>query len=133
MMTPDRLHTCFWNALLRAVVIFAGAASLLIAGTVDEAADHLTVFLAVSLSVISFQSVPPHCGPGVSTRATAGLANAATTAISAAAADRTNRIFWPPGSIRSVPQRTKYPSAARRHRVTLERVTPLAAAPHRGR
>src|SRR4051812_28542906 len=52
MMTPERLQTCFWNALLRAVVILAGGVSLPMLGTDVPTADHLTVFLAVSLNVI---------------------------------------------------------------------------------
>src|SRR5581483_4632511 len=53
-------------------------------------------FLPVSLSVISFQSVPPHCGPGAATRAPAGTAKAAARAATVAAAARTIRILGPP-------------------------------------
>src|SRR3954454_16390774 len=59
----------------------------------DAAGVQCTADLPVSLSVISFQSVPPHCGPGAaSTRAPAGTAKAAETAATAAAAARTNRM-----------------------------------------
>src|SRR5438045_2076752 len=94
-----RPHTCFWNAVLRAVPIFAGVVSLAMVGTVVAAGDHLTDVLPASLSVISLQSVPPHWGPGASTRAPAGLATAATSAVSAAAAVRRNRILGPPSSL----------------------------------
>src|SRR5436305_12111131 len=89
-------QTCFWKLLLRAVVILAGAVSLEMSGIVVAVGAHVTDFFAVSLSVITFQSVPPHCGPGAATRAPAGRAVAAVTVAATAAAARTNRILGPP-------------------------------------
>jgi hypothetical protein len=53
-------QTCFWNAVLRAVVIFLGAVSLAMSEMLVAAGVQCTADLPVSLSVISFQSVPPH-------------------------------------------------------------------------
>src|SRR5579864_4208279 len=91
--TVEKPQTCFWNELLRAVVIFFGAVSLAMSVMLVAAGVQCTDDLPVSLSVIIFQSVPPHCGPGAaSTCALAGAAKAAVSAASAAAAARTNRI-----------------------------------------
>ena len=61
-MTPQ---TCFSNALLRVAGTFAGAVSFPMSARLVAAGVHFTDALPASLSVISFQSVPPHCGPGV--------------------------------------------------------------------
>src|SRR5690348_11958054 len=126
-MIVDMLQTCFWNAVDRVVPTFAGAVSFAMSGIVVADGLHATDFLPVSLSVISFQRVPPHCGPGVSTRAPAGLAAAATTAASVAAAVRTIRILGPPESKRW-PQRTGVFIGLQTTPPELERVTPLAGA-----
>src|SRR5579864_8981023 len=90
--TVVKPQTCF-SKLVRAVVTFFGAVSLAMSEMLVAAGDQCTADLPVSLSVISFQSDPPHCGPGeASTRAPAGAAKAAVSAASAAAAARTNRI-----------------------------------------
>src|SRR5207253_7830181 len=93
-ITAVSFQTCFWNEP-RAVVTFAGALSLAMSGMLVADGVQFTADLPVSLSVISFQSVPPHCGPGAVTCVTcapAGTAKAAVSAASAAAAARTNRI-----------------------------------------
>src|SRR5437763_16180461 len=92
-------QTCFWKDVLRAVVIFAGAVSLPMSGTDVAVGAQVTDFLPVSLSVISFQSVPPHCGPGAATRAPAGRAKAVAQAAVTAAATTTNRILGPPEGV----------------------------------
>src|SRR5919197_6251031 len=112
-MTLVRPQTCFWNAVLRVVPILAGGVSFAMSGTVVPAAVHFTDVRPPSLSVISFQRVPPHWGPGASTRAPAGLARAATSAVSVAAALRRNRILGPP-SPGGVPQCREYEAAVRR-------------------
>src|SRR5262245_12092730 len=100
-------QTCFWNAVLRAVVIFAGAVSFATSGIVVPLGAHVTDFLPRSLSVMTFQSVPPHCGPGAATRAPAGRAVAAVTVAATAAAARTNRILGPPRFVPTGPQLTE--------------------------
>src|SRR5690242_3439386 len=89
-------QTCFWKLLLRAVVILAGAVSFEMSGIDVAVGAHVTDCFAVSLSVISFQSVPPHCGPGADTRAPAGRAVAAAIVAATAATARTNLILGPP-------------------------------------
>jgi Zn-dependent alcohol dehydrogenase len=82
-------------------VILAGAVTFAMSGIVVAVGAHVTDFFAVSLSVMSFQSVPPHCGPGAATRAAAGSAVVAATAAAAAAATRTKRISDLRGLVRN--------------------------------
>src|SRR6476659_6446636 len=130
VLTPQ---TCFWNAVDRAVVIFAGAESFAISGMLVCDGLHATAVFPVSLNVICFQRVPPHCGPGDCTWARAGPANAETQATSAAAAIRTKRMFGPPKWDRRSRSEQHYGSAVGRQINTLEGVTPLAGARPPGR
>src|SRR5205809_3798767 len=79
-ITACTCQTCFWKDVVRDAVIFPGAVRLARSGTDVTVGAQVTDFLPVSLRVISFQSVPPHCGPGAATRAPAGRAKAAVTA-----------------------------------------------------
>src|SRR5581483_4104680 len=96
-MIACTFHWCFWNDVERTAVIFAGAVSFATSGIDVAVGAHVTDFLPVSLSVISFQSVPPHCGPGAATRAPGGTEKAAARAAPVAAAERTIRFPGPPG------------------------------------
>src|SRR5690242_10797819 len=126
-MTACTFQTCFWNDVVRAAVIFAGADSFAMSGMVVAVGAHVTDLLPVSLSVISFHSVPPHCGPGDATCAPAGSAKrAAVTAAIRAAAAKTDLILGPPEGWIERPQRTTESSTGRRTTKTLKRVTPLA-------
>jgi hypothetical protein len=53
-------QTCFWNAVDRAVVIFAGGDIFAMSGMVVADGLQATAVLPVSLNVICFQRVPPH-------------------------------------------------------------------------
>src|SRR3954463_10315619 len=99
-------QTCFWNAVDRAVVTFTGAEIFAMSGMLVCDGLQATAVLPVSLNVICFQRVPPHWGPGDCTWASAGAANAATQAASAAAAVREKRILGPPEVGSRKPQRT---------------------------
>src|SRR5712691_3406854 len=111
-----------------------GAVSLAMSEMLEAAGVQCTAVLPVSLSVISFQSVPPHCGPGAAeTCAPAGRAKAAVSAAPAAAAARTNRMLGPPRVDRIRAAGTDASSAGGRTDPTLERVTPHAATRHQGR
>src|SRR5205085_9121049 len=96
---------CFWNVVPRLASTRPGADSFPMS-TIDVAvAVRWTDDLPVSLSVISFQSDPPHHAPGaVSTRAPAGTADAARIAAAAAAAVTTSRILGTSESIQGQPQ-----------------------------
>src|SRR3954452_4150246 len=107
-------QTCFWNAVDRAVVTFAGAEIFAMSEMLVCDGLQATAVLPVSLNVICFQRVPPHWGPGDCTWASAGAAKAATQAASAAVVVRKKRILGPPEWDRGSRSEQHYGSAVGR-------------------
>src|SRR4051812_2509526 len=113
-MTLLICHVFFVKIVLRVAGTLAGAASFATSPSVVRAGAHATDLFPVSLNVINFQSVPPHCGPGAATWALAGI-TAAVRAATTAAAARTKRISAPPrgGSVRRAAEPNHRPGAGR--------------------